>query len=412
MIYGCIGEHLPHSFSKEIHNRIGDYDYVLHEIPMGELDAFMRAKDFKAINVTIPFKQAVIPYLDEIDERAKAIGAVNTIVNNDGKLYGYNTDFLGMTDLINKIGISLKNRKVLILGTGGTSKTANAVAESMGAKKIITVSRKRTDKFIDYDEAIANHKNAEIIINTTPCGMYPNIDFCPIDISPFSNLEGAIDAIYNPLRTNFILNCKSRNIKAEGGLYMLVAQAVRAYEIFFDTLSEKGLTDKIYNDLFSEKENIVLTGMPGSGKSSVGKALAEKLQRKFIDTDEIIVKNAGMPITEIFEKYGEVYFRELETKAILEASKYSNAVISTGGGAILKDKNISLLKMNGKIYFLDRSLEKLLPSDDRPLASTRQAITKRYDERIDRYNQTADVKINSNVSVEEVAAEIERRHTK
>ncbi len=412
MIYGCIGEHLPHSFSKEIHNRIGDYDYILHEIPMGELDAFMEKKDFKAINVTIPYKQDVIPHLYFVSEKAKSIGAVNTIVNKDGKLYGYNTDFAGMTDLINRIGISIEGKKVLILGTGGTSKTANAVAHSMNAKEVITVSRSKTEKFIDYEEAVTKHTDAEIIINTTPCGMYPNTDGCPIDISLFPSLEGCVDAIYNPLRTNFISQAKARGIKAEGGLYMLVAQAVRAYEFFFDTTAEEGLTDKIYDGLSAEKENIVLTGMPGSGKSTIGKILAEKLQRQFMDTDELIVKNAGMPITEIFAQYGEKHFRDLETEAIREASKYSNAIIATGGGARLREENVYLLKMNGKIYFLDRSLEKLLPTDDRPLAKDREAIIQRYNERIDRYNETADEKVNSDVPAPEVAADIERRHVK
>lgn len=411
MIYGCIGEHLPHSFSKEIHNRIGDYDYILHEIPMGELDAFMEKKDFKAINVTIPYKQDVIPHLAYINDTAKAIGAVNTIVNRDGELYGYNTDFAGMTDLINRIGISLQGKKVLILGTGGTSKTANAVARSMNAREVITVSRKKTDVYVDYEQAVTDHSDAQIIINTTPCGMFPNTDGCPIDIDLFPSLEGAVDAIYNPLRTNFISKCKAKGIKAEGGLYMLVAQAVRAYEFFFDTKADDDLTDRIYNGLSAEKENIVLTGMPGSGKSTVGKALAEKLGRQFTDTDELIVNMAGMPITDIFAKYGEAYFRDLETKAIKEAAKNSNAVIATGGGAILRDENIYLLKMNGKIYFLDRSLEKLIPTDDRPLASDREAIVKRYNERIDRYIATADVKINSDVTPMEVAADIERRHT-
>ncbi len=410
MIYGCIGEHLPHSFSKEIHNKIGGYDYALREIPKGGLDAFMREKNFRAINVTIPYKQDVIPYLDEIDDRANAIGAVNTIVNKGGKLFGYNTDFYGMTALIEKLGLDLKGKKVLVPGTGGTSKTANAVAKALGAREIVTVSRSAGEGRVTYDEALSLHTDAQIIINTTPCGMFPEISGMPIDISGFSALEGVIDAVYNPLRTNLVSAAKARGIKAEGGLYMLVAQAVKAYEFFFDTVAESGLADRIFTELLSEKENIVLTGMPASGKTTVGRIIAADLGRELIDTDDLIVKKYGEPITDVFAKYGEDEFRRRETEIISKVAKISGTVISTGGGAVLRDENIKLLKMNGRIYFRDRELRYLLPTADRPLALSREDIEKRYEERYGIYVSTADEVIRTEDDARAAALEIERRH--
>ena len=410
MIYGCIGEHLPHSFSKEIHNKIGGYDYALREIPKGGLDAFMREKDFRAINVTIPYKQDVIPYLDEIDSGAKAIGAVNTIVNKGGKLFGYNTDFYGMTALIEKLGIDLSNKKVLVLGTGGTSKTANAVAKALGACEIVTVSRSAGEGRVTYEEALSLHTDAQVIINTTPCGMFPEISGMPIDISGFSALEGVIDAVYNPLRTNLVSAAKARGIKAEGGLYMLVAQAVKAYEFFFDTEAESNLSGRIFAELSAEKENIVLTGMPASGKTTVGRIIASDLGRELIDTDDLIVKKYGEPITDIFAKYGEDEFRRRETEVIAEVAKLSGAVISTGGGAVLREENIKLLKMNGRIYFRDRELKYLLPTSDRPLALSREDIRKRFEERYDIYVSTADEVIRTEDDAKAAALEIERRH--
>ena len=232
--YGCIGKKLTHSFSKEIHAKLADYTYNLIELSEEEIAPFFEAKDFAAINVTIPYKQTVIPYLDSISSTAERIGAVNTIVNKDGKLYGYNTDYYGMKALIEKTGIDLSKKKVLILGTGGTSKTARVVADDLGAAEILIASRNKTENFITYEEAVLNHADSDVIINTTPCGMYPNCEGEPIDISPFTKLSGVIDAVYNPLRTNLVLNARQKGIKAEGGLYMLVMQAVVAVEFFLD----------------------------------------------------------------------------------------------------------------------------------------------------------------------------------
>lgn len=403
MKYGCIGEHLKHSFSKEIHNLIADYEYEIKEIPRDELDEFMTERDFLAINVTIPYKQMVIPYLHFIDENARNIGAVNTIVNKDGLLYGYNTDFYGMQSLINHAKIDLEGKKVVILGTGGTSKTAGAVAKALSAREIITVSRNKREDVIDYDELYKDHTDTDVIINTTPLGMYPDIYSKAVDLGYFNNLSGVIDAVYNPLRTPLITDALQRGIFAEGGLYMLVAQAVRASEIFLDTRYEASKLEWIYRKIKGEKENIVLIGMPASGKSTVGKLIAERADRTFIDTDTLIENRAGINISEIFKSSGEDEFRALECETVREVSKETGAVIATGGGVPLRKENIDALCENGKVYFIDRPLEALLPTGDRPLASTKDAITKRYNERYEIYKASADVKIDAGFDAETVA---------
>lgn len=404
MKYGLIGEHLGHSFSKEIHEKIGDYVYEICEIEPQKLEAFIKSRDFSAINVTIPYKQDVIPFLDEIDEHAKKIGAVNTVVNKNGKLYGYNTDYYGMRALILRSGVSLSSKKVAILGTGGTSKTAYSVSCDMGARDVIFVSYRQKEGAITYAELYENHRDTEVIINTSPVGMYPNNENCPIDISNLPNLVLVLDAIYNPLRTKLILDARKKNINAHGGLYMLVSQAVSAYELFLDKKADASLTDKIYGELVNEKSNVVLIGMPSSGKSTVGRELAKMTGKQFIDTDCEIVKREGMEISEIFAKHGESYFRELEAKIVGEVSKLSGFVIATGGGAVLKKENVSALRQNGKLFFLDRSLEKLIPTSDRPTASSREAIEKRYNERYEIYKASADKTVSANGTVCEVAS--------
>ena len=403
MKYGCIGEHLKHSFSKEIHNSLSDYEYCLKEIPKDELYEFMINHDFKAINVTIPYKEAVIPHLYYIDDAAKEIGAVNTIVNRDGKLYGYNTDFYGMSMLIAHAGLDLENKKVAILGTGGTSKTAKAVAKSLLSKEILIVSRTKKDGVITYEELYENHSDLDIIINTTPLGMFPSNYTNPIDINRFSNLSGVIDAVYNPLRTQLISNAKKRGIKAEGGLYMLVAQGVLASEIFLDKKYEQQKLSEVFQKLRTQKENIVLVGMPSSGKSTVGKEIAKRLGRNFYDTDKLIEQKAGKKISEIITSMGEESFRRLESDAVAEISKETGAVIATGGGVVLKEENVDALSQNSKIYFLDRPLELLLPTKDRPLTSTKEALTKKYNERYGIYEKSADVKIDASGDVDAVS---------
>lgn len=389
MEYGCIGEKLGHSFSKIIHNKLYDYEYELKEIPKECLSDFMKKANFKAINVTIPYKQDVIPFLDEISDIARKIGAVNTIVNKNGRLCGYNTDFLGMTALINYAEISLKDKKVLILGSGGTSKTAFAVAQSMGAAEIYRVSRKGGEGLITYAQAQDQFYDAEIIINTTPCGMHPNIMGAAVDINKFSNLSGVVDAVYNPLCSQLVVAAKRRGIPAVGGLYMLVAQAVFAAERFMENKIDKSVIDRIYNEISRDKENVVLIGMPSCGKTTVGKLLADKLGKEFIDTDELIVAKYG-DISEIFREKGEKGFREIESLIIAQVALKQSAVIATGGGAVLNPQNVDLLKGNGKVIFIDRSLDKLITTSDRPLSSSREMLEKRYNERYDIYCQSAD----------------------
>ena len=400
MEYGCIGEKLKHSFSKEIHAKLFSYNYLICEIERQNLDAFMKKRDFKAINVTIPYKTDVIPYLDFIDEVAEKIGAVNTIVNKNGKLYGYNTDFSGLRALILKNSIEISGKKVLILGSGGTSKTAVAVCESLGASTVLKVSRKAQDGFITYEQAKTVHNDADVIINTTPVGMYPNIDGVPIDVADFKKLSGVVDAVYNPLCTRLVLDAKSQGIKATGGLYMLVSQAVFAAEKFTDSKIPIEKIDEVYNEILLSKKNIVLVGMPSSGKSTIGSALADRLGMNFVDTDTLVVDMEKRSIPEIFENFGEEYFRTVESKAVLEAAKCSNTVIATGGGVILNPHNTELLRQNGKIYFLDRPIDELLVTDDRPLSKNKEKLQKLYNQRYELYLEAADYNLRCDFDVE------------
>ena len=407
--FGCIGRKLGHSFSKEIHNALSDYEYDLLELSEEELMQFFSRRQFCGINVTVPYKETVIPFLDSIDASAEAIGAVNTIIKNkDGKLVGYNTDFYGMTELILHKGIEIEGKKVVILGTGGTSKTARAVSKHLGADKIVTVSRTPKGDEIGYGELYEKHSDAEVIINTTPVGMYPNSYNSPVDLSLFNRLSGVIDAVYNPLRTKLVRDATEGGIPAEGGLYMLVAQAVKASEIFIGASYPHGTIDRVFEKTVKEKEAIVLIGMPSSGKTTVGRLLSNELNRPFIDTDEIIVKNAGMSIPDIFNKYGEPYFRELEREAVKEAAIIPSAVIATGGGAVLSKENVSALKGNGRLYFIDRPLDTLVPTSDRPTAQDKTRITERYYERYGIYTEAADVKITETQSASAVANAIRR----
>jgi len=407
--YGCIGEHLPHSFSKEIHGQIGGYTYELKELAPEELPAFMTARSFRGINVTIPYKQAVIPFLDGIDETAEAIGAVNTVVNRDGKLYGFNTDLYGLTRLIRRTGLDLKGKKVLIPGTGGTSRTAAFAAEKLGAREIRKISRSGKDGSLTYGEALRDHADAEIILNTTPCGMFPEPDAQPLPLEPFCRLEGVVDVIYNPLRSRLVLDARSRGIPAEGGLYMLVAQAVRASEHFLDTAYPEDLTDRIYHRILRQKENIVLIGMPGSGKSAVGSLLAGKTGRPLADTDRLIVEKAGKPIPDIFREDGEPAFRDLETGIIRELSRHGGQIISTGGGAVLRPENVAALRQNGRLFWLDRNPDALVPTDDRPLADTADKMKQLYRTREPVYRAAADEIIPVEGTPGDVASLIESR---
>ena len=303
---GLIGEKLGHSFSPQIHKELADYSYDLFEMPESEVEAFLKSARFDCINVTIPYKKNVMPYLDEISDEALRIGAVNTVVKDkNGKLRGDNTDYYGFLYTVNQSNIEIKNKNILILGTGGTSNTAIAVCEALGARQTVVVGRSAKNGAISYSDLYRDHTDVDYIINTTPCGMYPypdgneTIAATPVDLSAFPSLKGVTDAVYNPLRTNFIMDARERGIPAEGGLYMLVAQAVVAAEKFMGKSIDPSVTDRIFSEIQASKENIVLSGMPGSRKSTVGKYLAKTLNRKLIDTDAEIEARCGCTIKEL-----------------------------------------------------------------------------------------------------------------
>ena len=403
MDYGLIGEKLGHSYSREIHSLVGGYDYELCELAPEKLGEFLKKREFRAINVTIPYKQAVIPFLDGISDSAKKIAAVNTIVNRNGKLFGYNTDFAGMEALISKIGIDLQGKKTLIMGSGGTSKTAAALAAKLGSREIIRLSRSGKEGAISYEEAYRRHADAEIILNATPCGMFPKMDAQAIELEPFRRLAGVVDAVYNPLRTNLVLDAQKRGIPAEGGLYMLTAQAVYASALFLDREPNESDIARAYRMVFEEKRNIVLIGMPSSGKSGVGRLLAAKLGKEFCDSDELIVRRIRMPIADYFAKFGEAEFRKQEKAVLSELTQIGGRVIATGGGAILDEENVRALRRTGTVVFLDRSLEKLIATPDRPLSSDRAALNRLMSERYEKYKVAADIRVNADGDLNETA---------
>ena len=408
MIYGCIGEKLAHSFSAEIHGLLGSEPYELREIPPEGLGDFLRARDFRGVNVTIPYKQAAIPFLDDLSGAARAMGAVNTVVNRSGKLTGYNTDFDGLRALIQRMGLELSGKKALILGTGGTARTARAVCRSLGAAAV-WVSRSGREGAVSYPEAARRHGDADCLINATPCGMYPHLEETPLSLDPFPRLRGVVDAVYNPLRSRLVLDARRRGIPAEGGLYMLVSQAVRAAEIFRDTEYPPGLTETIYRRVLKEKENIVLIGMPGSGKSALCRALAARLRRPARDIDRMIEEKAGLPIPEIFRRFGEEGFRRLESETVRGLMAETGLVIATGGGTVLRRENVDALRMNGRLFLLERDLSALSPAADHPLSDTREKLEKLYWERKALYRAAADEIVLPGKTPEETAADMESR---
>lgn len=401
MRYGLIGEKLGHSFSKIIHEQLADYTYDLIPLTREELDHFMTEKQFSALNVTIPYKETVIPYLDEVDAHAKKIGAVNTIVNRDGKLKGYNTDFYGFRYMLLNNGIDVAGKKALVLGKGGASKAVMAVLEEMGAKEILTVYYKENPETITYEECYKNHSDAEIIVNTTPVGMYPKADDCPIHLSRFPNLSGVADVVYNPLRTQLIIEAEKRGVNAAGGLEMLVAQAKYAVEIFLDTKIDNKRIDEINTGLIKERSNLVLIGMSGGGKTVLGKLAAKKLGKTFVDTDKEIVKRIGMPIADFFAKEGEPAFRKIETEVLHDFSSQNNLVISTGGGIVKNPLNVEYLKRNGRIVWLKRDADLLQSGNGRPLAPDKAATLKLYKERLPLYTAAAEAIAENNGTAEE-----------
>lgn len=399
-MYGLLGEHLPHSFSPQIHKSLGNEDYRLFEIAPENLEEFLTEKKFKGINVTIPYKKAVIPYLDVISPEAEKIGAVNTITVRDGKLYGDNTDYFGFKYMVEKSGIDIKGKKALILGSGGASATVQAVLCDMGAVEVKIVSRNGE---INYTN-IYSEKNAEIIVNTTPVGMYPDNMNSPVELQRFSNVKAVFDVVYNPLRTRLVMDAENMSVPAVAGLSMLVAQAKKAHEIFFDTKVSDDVCESITKDLFNQMCNIVLIGMAGCGKSTIGKILSERLEKNFIDTDEMVEKAEGEPIPEIIRRYGENYFRKCENTAVNLAGKEKSCVIATGGGVVTRPENYLPLKQNGIIVFINRDAEKL-PTKNRPLSQL-HGVKELYEKRMPMYRQFAHIEVDGNGSIEEVTAKI------
>lgn len=388
---GLLGEKLGHSYSPQIHSMLADYEYKLFEKSPEELEDFLKSGEFDGLNVTIPYKKSVMPYCAELSPTAAQIGSVNTIVRrSDGSLYGDNTDAFGFENLIVHNGIEVKSKKALVLGTGGASVTAQAVLKNLGASEVVVISRKGEDNY----ENIAKHADAEIIANTTPVGMYPNNGKAAVDLTQFPKLSGVLDVVYNPARTALLLQAEKLCIPCAGGLYMLVSQAKRSCELFTGKSIPDSEIDRIERVLSHQMQNIVIIGMPGSGKTAVSTMLAERLGRKIFDTDTIVSEKAGMTIPEIFAAQGEAGFRKLETEATAEVGKLSGNIISTGGGVVTVADNYELLHQNGVIVWIERDTNKLA-RDGRPI-SLSSDLYELYAARLPLYEHFADIKADNN----------------
>lgn len=382
--FALIGGSLKHSYSKIIHNKLGDYSYELVELEADALKSFIDS-DICGFNVTIPYKKEIIKYLDVVDKSALEIGAVNTVVKRNGKVYGYNTDFYGMIYMLSIAKITVKDKCVMILGSGGTSNTAKAVCNHLGAKKVIIVSRKGE---VNYQNCY-EQTDTEVIINTTPVGMYPNVDQSVIDIDRYSSLSGVVDVIYNPSLTKLLYQAKEKGVKYTSGLPMLVAQAKYAKDYFFDSVSPDTDIEKVLNEINKETQNVVLIGMPGCGKSSIGEILSKTLNKEFIDLDKEIEKIENRSIPEIFASDGEEYFRKVESQVVQDFCMLSGKIIATGGGVVVREQNHFPLKCNGKVVYISREIEDL-KQDGRPLSKDLTAVKKLYEQRKGLYNKLAD----------------------
>lgn len=402
MVYGLLGRTLSYSFSPRIHKALGGYSYVLFEKEPEELADFLQNGEFNGLNVTIPYKKAVIPYLQELSPIAKRLGAVNTIVRRiDGTLIGHNTDYSGFSAMVAKTGIWVAGKKALVLGSGGASNTAVAVLEELGAK-VIVISRTGENNYNNLEL----HQDAALIVNATPVGMFPNVDDTPLSLDGFPVLEAVLDLNYNPSHTQLLLDAESRGLIAENGRLMLVAQAKESAEWFTGTTIPDSKIIEVHKELSSQMENIVLIGMPGCGKSTVAKLLAQEMQRPVVDADEEIVRLAGCSIPEIFAKSGEDAFRKLETQVLRELGKQSGKIIATGGGCVTREENYPLLHRNGKIIWLTRDLNKL-PADGRPLSQITKIETM-FALRKPMYRRFADHIVSNDGSPEETVTAIRR----
>ncbi len=396
---GLLGEKLRHSYSPAIHRRLGDYAYTLIEKSPEEVGAFLQSGSFHGINVTIPYKKTVMPYCAALSDTARAIGAVNTVVRRaDGTLYGDNTDAYGFSYMVKKAGVEVSGAKALVLGSGGASATVCAVLRSLGAKEVVVISRSGADHY----ENLSRHSDAEIIVNTTPLGMYPHNGASPVDLTAFPACRGVLDVVYNPRRTALCLLAEERGIPWESGLTMLVAQAKRASELFTGCEIEDSLIDAITRELRTEMENIILIGMPGSGKSAIAAALSEKLARRAVDSDAEIVRRAGKSIPEIFREEGEEAFRRLESEVLRDLGKESGLIIATGGGVVTRKENYAPLHQNGTLFHIRRDLASL-PTEGRPLSQAGK-LSEMWEVRKALYEAFCDIEIENDATVT-VAAE-------
>ena len=406
MEYGLIGSRLGHSYSKTIHEMLCGYRYDLCPLPTEEeARAFLTKRQFRAINVTIPYKKLVMEYCTYVDPRAKAIGAVNTVVNKNGLLYGYNTDYMGFAHLCDANGVDFAGKTVLILGTGGTHNTTSAVARDKGAAKILTVSRTPAGGQLSYEEAARS--GAQIVINTTPAGMYPNVGVCHLDVAAMPGLEAVLDVVYNPDKTELVLRAEEAGVPvAVGGLAMLVAQAVYAAEYFLGRKFDDAPAEiaRITAALRKEQLNIALIGMPSSGKTTVGRMLADQLGRKFVDLDDEIVRADGRSIPDIFAAEGEEAFRKLETEQTARFAKEGRQVLSCGGGVIKKPENLRVLRQNGVILFIDRPLSALTVGGGRPLSTSQEALKAMEAQRRPLYLAAADAVVPNQTTVADAVA--------
>ena len=400
MKFGLLGKSLKHSYSGDIHRMLSDNSYEMFERDNEELERFFKDREFKGINVTLPYKEEVIKHLDAIDDEAKSIGAVNTIVNNDGQLKGYNTDAFGFEKMLWFHKIDVKNKKVLILGSGGTSKTVKHVLLKLGAKEIYIVSRTPNKGQLSYAGAIEKFET-QVIVNTTPYGMYPEYkDETLIDVNKFPYLEAVVDVIYRPYRTNLLIDAKLKGCKTASGLYMLVAQAIRASELFLDRVYESKIYRQVYFELLRKTTNIVLIGMPSTGKTTAARNLSKSLNMVYYDTDLEIINEAKLTTKEIFAQYGEEHFRDLETNKIKELMKQTGIIISTGGGAIMKEENRYAILRNGYVIYLNRNISLLKQNKrslkNRPLLQTADAFDELYKKRSAIYKICCDLEYCNN----------------
>lgn len=401
--YGLIGEKLGHSFSPRIHALLGDYEYNLYPMPPAEVGAFMESGALDAFNVTVPYKETVLPYLSDISDEAARIGSVNTVVRGaDGTMRGYNTDYFGFLHMLGDVS-RLRAKKAVILGSGGAAKAVFAALFDAGLCPIV-ISRTGKDNYQNLDR----HKDAVLVVNATPVGMYPNLDAAPVDLTAFPDCVLALDLIYNPRKTRFLLQAEALGIEERNGLSMLVAQAVKAAELFGARAPGPDPTDAITQKLSRAARSIALIGMPGSGKSCVGRAVSIKMKRAFYDVDEMITKEIGMPIPAFFRLRGERAFRAVESRVLQRAAKEPGSVIATGGGIVNVPGNRAILAQNCACIQIARNLA-LLPADGRPVTQ-KKGVEALYRERKPLYDMWSE-RTYENRDVDETARRIAEDYT-